>query len=86
MRKMSRRVVITGHSAITPIGRTRKEILRNLVEGNSGVKKIRDDGKLDIELVIDTFQNLDALKSKIESEHQLPEIKVGEMKGVRAEV
>ncbi len=41
-----RRVVITGFSAITPIGRTREEILRHLVEGLSGVKKLRDDGLL----------------------------------------
>jgi len=43
---MARRVVITGCSAITPIGRTRQEIVRHLVEGISGVKKLRDDGLL----------------------------------------
>ena len=42
----ARRVVITGCSAITPIGRTREEIVRHLVEGISGVKKLRDDGLL----------------------------------------
>jgi 3-oxoacyl-[acyl-carrier-protein] synthase II len=41
-----RRVVVTACSAITPIGRTQKEIVRHLVEGISGVKKLRDDGLL----------------------------------------
>jgi 3-oxoacyl-[acyl-carrier-protein] synthase II len=41
-----RRVVITGCSAITPIGRTRPEILRHLTEGLSGVRKLRKDGFL----------------------------------------
>jgi 3-oxoacyl-[acyl-carrier-protein] synthase II len=41
-----RRVVVTACSAITPIGRTRKEIVHHLVEGISGVKKLRDDGLL----------------------------------------
>jgi 3-oxoacyl-[acyl-carrier-protein] synthase II len=40
---MPRRVVITGGSAITPIGCTRKEIVRHLTHGISGVKPIRDD-------------------------------------------
>lgn len=43
---MGRRVVITEASAITPIGRTKKEMLRHLVEGLSGVKKLRPDGLL----------------------------------------
>jgi 3-oxoacyl-[acyl-carrier-protein] synthase II len=43
---MDRRVVITGCSAITPIGRGRAEILRHLVEGISGVKPLRKDGFL----------------------------------------
>jgi len=43
---MARRVVITGASAITPIGRGRDEIVRHLVEGISGVKKLRNDGLL----------------------------------------
>ncbi len=42
----ARRVVITGLGAITPIGRTRTDILRHLVEGISGVKKLRSDGLL----------------------------------------
>jgi len=43
---MARRVVITGCSAITPIGRSRAEILRHLTEGVSGVKPLRKDGFL----------------------------------------
>lgn len=43
---MPRRVVVTGCSAITPIGRTRAEMLRHLVEGVSGVKPLRKDGFL----------------------------------------
>jgi 3-oxoacyl-[acyl-carrier-protein] synthase II len=40
---MPRRVVITGGSAITPIGCTRQEIIHNLTHGVSGVKPMRDD-------------------------------------------
>ncbi len=43
---MERRVVITAGSAITPIGHGKKEIVRHLVEGISGVKKLRTDGLL----------------------------------------
>jgi 3-oxoacyl-[acyl-carrier-protein] synthase II len=43
---MERRVVITGCSAITPIGHGKDEIVRHLVEGISGVKKIREDDLL----------------------------------------
>jgi 3-oxoacyl-[acyl-carrier-protein] synthase II len=43
---MDRRVVITGCSAITPIGRSRAEIMRHLVDGVSGVKPLRKDGFL----------------------------------------
>ena len=43
---MERRVVITACSAITPIGRTKEEILHNLVHGISGVKALREDGLL----------------------------------------
>ncbi|MEN8688831.1 MAG: beta-ketoacyl synthase N-terminal-like domain-containing protein [Desulfobacterales bacterium] len=43
---MARRVVITACSAITPIGRTRAEIVRHLVEGISGVKPLRSDDLL----------------------------------------
>ena len=40
---MSRRVVITGCAAITPIGNTKAEIVRHLTEGISGVKAMRSD-------------------------------------------
>lgn len=43
---MERRVVITACSSITPIGRTKEEILHSLVHGVSGVKSLREDGLL----------------------------------------
>jgi 3-oxoacyl-[acyl-carrier-protein] synthase II len=43
---MERRVVITACSSITPIGRTKEEILHNLIHGISGVKALREDGLL----------------------------------------
>ncbi|MFC1856834.1 beta-ketoacyl synthase N-terminal-like domain-containing protein [Thermodesulfobacteriota bacterium] len=43
---MERRVVITACSAITPIGHGKKEIVRHLLEGISGVKKLRTDDLL----------------------------------------
>ncbi|MCJ7771772.1 MAG: 3-oxoacyl-ACP synthase [Desulfobacterales bacterium] len=43
---MERRVVITSESAISPIGRTQKDIMASLTNGISGVKKIRDDDLL----------------------------------------
>ncbi len=43
---MSRRVVITGCSAITPIGYDRADILASLRQGRSGVRPLRDDGLL----------------------------------------
>ena len=43
---MERRVVITACSSITPIGRTKAEILHHLVHGISGVKALREDGLL----------------------------------------
>ncbi len=43
---MERRIVITACSAITPIGHGKDEIVRHLVEGISGVKKIREDDLL----------------------------------------
>jgi len=43
---MSRRVVITGCAAITPIGNTREGIVHHLTEGRSGVKSMRSDGLL----------------------------------------
>ncbi len=43
---MERRVVITARSAITPIGHSKDEIVKHLVDGISGVKKIRTDDLL----------------------------------------
>ncbi|MBF0100252.1 MAG: 3-oxoacyl-ACP synthase [Desulfobacterales bacterium] len=43
---MERRVVITSCAAITPIGRTKDEIIHHLINGVSGVKPLRDDGLL----------------------------------------
>jgi len=43
---MERRVVITACSAITPVGRTREEILHSLTHGISGVKVLREDDVL----------------------------------------
>jgi 3-oxoacyl-[acyl-carrier-protein] synthase II len=43
---MERRVVITACSSITPIGRTKAEILHSLINGISGVKTLREDGLL----------------------------------------
>jgi len=43
---MPRRVVITGCSAITPIGHAKEEIVESLTRGISGVKPLRDDGLL----------------------------------------
>jgi len=43
---MARRVVVTACSAITPIGHTKKDIVRHLVEGISGVIKLRTDDLL----------------------------------------
>jgi len=40
---MERRVVITGCSAITPIGRYKEDILDNIKNGISGVKQLRED-------------------------------------------
>jgi 3-oxoacyl-[acyl-carrier-protein] synthase II len=43
---MTRRVVITGCSAITPIGYGRTAVVDSLCQGRSGVKPLRDDGLL----------------------------------------
>lgn len=43
---MSRRVVITACSAITPIGYKKSDIIESLRNGKSGVKPLRDDGLL----------------------------------------
>ncbi len=43
---MERRVVITACSAVTPIGRTKEEILHALRNGISGIKPLKEDGLL----------------------------------------
>ena len=43
---MERRVVITAASAITPIGHAKDELIDSLINGKSGVKKIRKDDLL----------------------------------------
>jgi len=43
---MERRVVITACSAITPIGRTKAEMLHCLANGISGVRPLKEDGLL----------------------------------------
>lgn len=43
---MSRRVVITAEAVISPIGDTRQQIVDNLLNGVSGVKKIKQDDLL----------------------------------------
>ncbi len=43
---MQRRVVVTAESAITPIGHGKKEIIRHLTEGISGVDRLRPDDLL----------------------------------------
>ncbi|OEU77340.1 MAG: 3-oxoacyl-ACP synthase [Desulfobacterales bacterium C00003060] len=56
---MERRVVVTGCSAITPIGRTKEEIIRHLVDGTSGVKQLRDDGLLSDHIHSGVFGTVD---------------------------
>lgn len=56
---MERRVVITGYSAITPIGRTKKEILENLKNGVSGVKPLRNDSLLSQHISSNVFGTVD---------------------------
>ena len=43
---MERRVVITGASAITPIGHGKEALIDSLINGTSGVEKIRKDDLL----------------------------------------
>lgn len=56
---MERRVVITACSAITPIGRVKKEIVENLVKGISGVKKLRKDDLLSPHIHSGVFGTVD---------------------------
>ncbi len=52
---MNRRVVITGASSITPIGRAEGQIMDNLVNGVSGVRTMRPDDLLTDRLNCDVF-------------------------------
>lgn len=56
---MERRVVITGCSAITPIGCCKADILKNLESGTSGVGRIRDDELLVEQLNTSVFGTVD---------------------------
>lgn len=56
---MSRRVVVTGFAAITPIGNTKSEIVRHLSEGLSGVKTMRSDGLLTKHIHSGVFGSVD---------------------------
>ena len=56
---MDRRVVITGCSAITPIGNTRDEMVRHLTEGISGVSAMRSDNLLTDHIHSGVFGSVD---------------------------
>ncbi|HVO64900.1 MAG TPA: beta-ketoacyl synthase N-terminal-like domain-containing protein [Syntrophales bacterium] len=56
---MERRVVITACSSITPIGRTKEEIIHSLVNGISGVKTLREDGLLSSHIHSKVFGTVD---------------------------
>jgi len=56
---MERRVVITACSALTPIGRTKKDILHSLTHGISGVKPLREDDLLSSHIHSKVFGAID---------------------------
>ena len=56
---MKRRVVVTACSAITPIGHGKDEIIRHLVEGVSGVKKLKTDDLLSKHIHSGVFGTVD---------------------------
>ncbi|MDQ5984714.1 MAG: 3-oxoacyl-[acyl-carrier-protein] synthase 1 [Syntrophus sp. SKADARSKE-3] len=56
---MERRVVITACSAITPIGRSKAEILHSLTHGISGVKVLREDEVLTAHIHSKVFGTVD---------------------------
>jgi 3-oxoacyl-[acyl-carrier-protein] synthase II len=56
---MERRVVITAEASITPIGNTEKQIVGNLVNGRSGVKKLRPPDDFPEELKSKVFGTVD---------------------------
>ncbi len=56
---MERRVVITGCSAITPIGDTKETIVKSLEKGVSGVKKLKNDALLTEHIYCGVFGTVD---------------------------
>jgi 3-oxoacyl-[acyl-carrier-protein] synthase II len=56
---MERRVVITAGAAITPIGHSKNEIIDSLVNGISGVKKMREDDLLSPHIHSKVFGTVD---------------------------
>ena len=56
---MEKRVVITADAAITPIGRSKKEIVNSLINGISGVKNMRDDDLLSPYIHSNVFGTVD---------------------------
>ena len=56
---MERRVVITACAALTPIGRTKKDILHSLTHGISGVKPLREDDLLSSHIHSKVFGAID---------------------------
>lgn len=56
---MNRRVVITGCSAITPIGNTKADMVRHLTEGVSGVSAMRSDNLLTDHIHSGVFGSVD---------------------------
>ena len=56
---MKRRVVVTACSAITPIGHGKDEIIRHLIEGVSGVKKLKTDDLLSKHIQSGVFGTVD---------------------------
>ena len=56
---MERRVAITACSALTPIGRTKKDILHSLTHGISGVKPLKEDGLLSSHIHSKVFGTID---------------------------
>ncbi|MDR2861778.1 MAG: beta-ketoacyl-ACP synthase [Syntrophobacterales bacterium] len=56
---MERRVVITACAALTPIGRTKKDILHSLTHGISGIKPLKEDGLLSSHIHSKVFGTID---------------------------
>lgn len=56
---MERRVVITAEALITPVGNTKSGVIDNLINGVSGVKKLREDPLLDKVLKSRVFGTVD---------------------------